>query len=48
MNPSKHIIDKIDKTLAQLYSLTNEELDFINYDINYRMGDELFDDESGA
>ena len=36
---SKHIIDKIDKLLAQHYGFTDEELDFIiNYDIKYRMG----------
>ena len=39
---SKCIIDKIDIALAQHYSFTEEELDFIiNYDIKYRMGDEL-------
>ena len=39
---SKPIIDKIDKVLAEHYSFTEEELDFIiNYDIKYRMGDEL-------
>lgn len=39
---SKHIIDEIDKVLAKHYGLTEEELDFIiNYDIKYRMGDEL-------
>lgn len=39
---SKSIIDTIDKTLASLYGFTDEELDFIiNYDIKYRMGDEL-------
>ena len=32
----------IDIALAQHYSFTEEELDFIiNYDIKYRMGDEL-------
>ena len=36
---SKSIIDKIDQLLAQHYSFTDEELDFIiNYDIKYRMG----------
>ncbi len=36
---SKHIIDKIDRVLAQHYGFTDEELDFIiNYDIKYRMG----------
>lgn len=41
---SKDIIDKIDKVLAEYYKLNEEELDFIiNYDIKYRMGDELND-----
>lgn len=43
-NPSKSksIIDEIDKELAKHYGFTEEELDFIiNYDIKYRMGDEL-------
>ena len=39
---SKSIIDEIDKVLAKHYGFTEEELDFIiNYDIKYRMGDEL-------
>ena len=39
---SKLIIDEIDKLLATHYGFTEEELDFIiNYDIKYRMGDEL-------
>lgn len=39
---SKPIIDEIDKVLAKHYDFTEEELDFIiNYDIKYRMGDEL-------
>ena len=38
----KPIIDEIDKVLAKHYGFTDEELDFIiNYDIKYRMGDEL-------
>lgn len=42
---SKSIIDEIDKVLAKHYGFTEEELDFIiNYDIKYRMGDELNDD----
>ena len=42
MKKSKHIIDEIDKVLAKHYGFTEEELDFIiNYDIKYRMGDEL-------
>ena len=41
---SKSIIDEIDKVLAKHYGFTEEELDFIiNYDIKYRMGDELND-----
>ena len=43
---SKPIIDEIDKVLAKHYGFTEEELDFIiNYDIKYRMGDELNDNE---
>ena len=39
---SKPIIDEIDKILAEHYSLTEKELDFIiNYDVKYRMGKEL-------
>lgn len=39
---SKDYIDEIDKVLARHYGFTDEELDFIiNYDIKYRMGDEL-------
>jgi hypothetical protein len=39
---SKPIIDEIDELLAQHYGFTEEELDFIiNYDIKYRMGEEL-------
>ena len=42
MKLSKHIIDEIDELLAKHYGFTEEELDFIiNYDIKYRMGDEL-------
>ena len=41
-NLSKLIIDEIDALLAKHYGFTEEELDFIiNYDIKYRMGDEL-------
>ena len=44
-NKSKPIIDEIDKVLAKHYGFTEEELDFIiNYDIKYRMGDELGDE----
>ena len=39
---SKKYIDEIDKVLAIHYAFTEEELDFIiNYDIKFRMGDEL-------
>lgn len=31
-------IDEIDRVLAKHYGFTDEELDFINYDIKYRMG----------
>jgi hypothetical protein len=40
--PSKPIIDEIDKILADHYGFSNKELNFLqNYDIKYRMGDEL-------
>ncbi|MDE6018704.1 MAG: Eco57I restriction-modification methylase domain-containing protein [Muribaculaceae bacterium] len=43
---SKHIIDEIDMVFARHYGFTDEELDFIiNYDIKYRMGDELNNSE---
>ena len=43
---SKPIIDEIDKVLAKHYGFTDEELDFIiNYDIKYRMGDELNEED---
>lgn len=43
---SKPIIDEIDRVLAVHYGFTDEELDFIiNYDIKYRMGDELNSEE---
>ena len=43
---SKPIIDEIDKVLAKHYGFTDEELDYIiNYDIKYRMGDELNNEE---
>ena len=45
INKSKPIIDEIDKVLAKHYGFTEEELDFIiNYDIKYRMGDELYEE----
>lgn len=44
---SKPIIDQIDALLAQHYGFTHEELDFIiNYDIKYRMGKELENEEN--
>ena len=43
---SKNIIHSIDKELNVYYGFTDEELDFIiNYDIKYRMGDELNEGE---
>jgi hypothetical protein len=43
---SKAIIDEIDTVLAQHYGFTPEELDYIiNYDIKYRMGKELGEEE---
>jgi hypothetical protein len=43
---SKPILDEIDSVLAKHYHFTEEELDFvINYDIKYRMGRELDDDD---
>lgn len=43
---SKPIIDEIDKALAEHYGFSEEELDFIiNYDIKYRMGKELGNNE---
>lgn len=39
---SKQVIDEIDEVLACHYDFTKEELDFlINYDVKYRMGNEL-------
>jgi len=39
---SKPVIDEIDTQLAEHYKFTEDELDFIiNYDIKYRMGQEL-------
>ena len=36
------VTDEIDELLAKHYGFTEEELDFIiNYDIKYRMGEEL-------
>jgi hypothetical protein len=43
---SKPIIDEIERAIANYYQLTNEELDFIiNYDIKYRIGGDLDDNE---
>ena len=43
---SKSEIDKIDIALAKYYDFTEEELDFIvNYDIKYRMGNEVNNEE---
>jgi hypothetical protein len=43
---SKPILDEIDALLGAHYGLSEEELDFvINYDIKYRMGDELEGEE---
>lgn len=43
---SKPILDQIDNILANHYKLSKLELDFIvNYDIKYRMGKELENDE---
>ena len=39
---SKRLIDEIDCVLAEHFGFNDEELDFlINYDIKYRMGEEL-------
>ena len=42
----KSLIDKIDVELSVLFQFTPEELDFIlNYDIKYRMGKELKEED---
>lgn len=42
---SKPLIDKVDRVLSEHYPLSPNELDYIiNYDIKYRMGDELFEE----
>jgi len=47
ISKSKAIIDEIDRVLAKHYGFTEEELDYIiNYDIKYRMGKELFNNEN--
>jgi hypothetical protein len=46
ISQSKLIVDNIDKVLANHYGFSSEELDFIiNYDIKYRMGKELDDED---
>ncbi|MFN9340048.1 MAG: hypothetical protein ACK6BZ_11205, partial [Candidatus Kapaibacterium sp.] len=48
VSKSKPIIDEIDTVLAEHYGFTDEELDFIiNYDIKYRMGKELENEDEG-
>ena len=43
---SKSIIDRIDTELQQFYRLSDEELDYIiNYDIKYRMGQGMDDND---
>lgn len=43
---STPFINEIDKVLTEHYGFTEEELDFIiNYDIKYRMGKKLNNDE---
>jgi hypothetical protein len=43
---SKSILDEIDRVLAGHYDFTEEELDFLmNYDIKYRMGPEVEDED---
>ena len=44
---SKPILNEIDHILGQHYSLKDEEMDYIiNYDIKYRMGEDLFESET--
>jgi len=44
---SKGLIDQIDTTLAKHFEFTDEQLDFVvNYDIKYRMGQDLAEAES--
>jgi hypothetical protein len=46
---SKPIMDEIDRVLARHYGFSDQELDFIiNYDIKYRMGDNLGGDDDEA
>ncbi len=44
---SKSVMDRIDRALAKHYGFTAEELDYIiNYDIKYRMGQDLEDEDN--
>ena len=46
VSPTKPILDEIDRLLAKHYGFTAEELDFIlNYDIKYRMGAEMDEED---
>jgi len=46
MKQSKGFIDRIDDALSSYYGFTPEEFDFVkNYEIKYRLGAELNDDE---
>lgn len=46
LKESKGLIDEVDQALAKYYDFTAEELDFIiNYDIKYRMGKELEEED---
>ena len=46
VKPLKPILDKIDYLLSLSLKLSDEQYDFIiNYDIKYRMGDELNSEE---
>jgi hypothetical protein len=43
---SKRLLDQIDIVLGKHYGFSDEELDFmLNYDIKYRMGDQLLEEE---
>ena len=43
---SKDIIDRIDVAMAAFYGLSDEQLDYIiNYDIKYRMGQGMDDND---
>lgn len=46
LKESKALIDRVDQALAKYYQFSDEELDFIiNYDIKYRMGKELEEED---